>query len=487
MTRAIQFHGKITLFFCSGVALGVILAAPFFVQSAFAQEAPMRSSIDPESPLAKSQLKKLKRKSALDNSSNVASTSPLEKYKLETVSDADIEAENLRRLFGEESTETEDAAKPEIKPKSLSEIEGEADDLEAANPKDANQKPQSGKKPSAKSSKKIAATNGKTTIDPGLDVQTTGTLVVRKGQKAQMLRAQKVVPQEAVQSRDLTEAENPFRAVGIRVGSITLRPALEQGVEVTSNRTASAGGEAATSSVTTLRLDGISDWRNGSLETNGFLTLRKAFKGDSEFDPEAGASIKMTHPILRDWGYTIGAAYGLKRESAVSGSAFPTTITKRPLAQDMRLSLGVGKSEGALQPSIKLELGRLTYGDATGSTGSAISQSDRDQTTLRGTFRLGAEISPALTPFVEVAYGKTWRDESVDVFGNDRSSTDMRASVGAEINISEKLNGEFSVGWLRQSFGTSSLGDIDGVALAAALMRSLPKRVTLGLSQTGCC
>ena len=88
---------------------------------------------------------------------------------------------------------------------------------------------------------------------------------------------------------------------------------------------------------------------------------------------------------------------------------------------------------------------------------------------MRGTFRLGAEISPAVTPFVEVAYGKTWRDEAVDVFGNDRSSTDLRASVGAEINLSKKLNGEFSVGWLRQSFGSAGLGNIEGVALAAAL------------------
>jgi hypothetical protein len=111
----------------------------------------------------------------------------------------------------------------------------------------------------------------------------------------------------------------------------------------------------------------------------------------------------------------------------------------------------------------------LTYSDAVDSLGAQISQSDRNQTSLRGTFRLGAELSPAITPFVEVAYGKTWRDEAVDVFGNDRSSTDLRASIGAEINLSKKLNGEFSVGWLRQSFESTGLSTIDGVALAAAL------------------
>ena len=473
MTHATQIRNKMKLLLRSGMALGIVLALPHFVSQAPAQEAPMRSTLDPKSPLAKSPLKKLKKKSTLDKSAVTTSSSPLDKYKTETVSDAEIEAESLQRLYGEDlldAANDDDGTKKKSKSKttSLTELSDAPDDIVPASPKNTN-----GKKLAAKNGKQVtnagSKAKGKTTIDPGLDAQTTGTLVVRKGQKAQMLRAQKVVPEEAVQSRDLTEEENPFQAVGIRIGSITLRPTLEQGVEVTSNRTASAGGGAATSSNTTLRLEGVSDWRNGSLETTGFVTLRKAFSGNSEIDPEAGASIKLTQPILRDWGYTIGAAYGLKRESAVSGSALPTTITKRPLAQDIRLSLGVGKSEGALQPSFKLELDRLTYGEAVDSAGASISQSDRDQTSLRGTLRLGAELSPAVTPFVEVAYGKTWRDEAVDVFGNDRSSTDMRASIGAEINLSKKLNGEFSVGWLRQSFESSGLSDIDGIALAAAL------------------
>ncbi len=461
MTRAKHIHGKMRLFFCSSVVLSIMMAAPVFTGQAVAQEAPLRSTLDPESPLAKSPLKKLKKNLGSKNTPVVTAISPLDKYKTETVSDADIEAEALQRLYGDE---TADGVEPKKKPANLSELDSETGDLLPVSPKTALNK-----KPVIKNGKLVANAKDKKPVGPGLDAQTTGTLTVRKGQKAQMLRAQKAIPEERVQSRSLTEEENPFQAVGIRFGSITLRPAIEQGIETTSNSTASAGGGSATSSVTTFRMDGVSDWRNGSLETNGFVTLRKALSGDSGIDPEAGASIKLTQPILRDWGYTIGASYGLKRESAVSGSAFPTTISKRPLAQDLRLSLGVGKSEGALQPSLKVELDRLTYGDATDSLGATISQADRDQTTLRGTFRLGAEISPALTPFVELAYGKTWRDEAVDVFGNDRSSTELRASVGAELNISKKLNGEFSIGWLRQSFGSSGLSDIDGIALAAAL------------------
>lgn len=469
--------GNFTLRFCGSVVLASVLAISASNNSAFAQEASMRSTLDPQSPLAESPLDLKAKKKKKRRATPLAANNP-DKYKTDTISDADQESEAMLRLYGDDEAkddgETEDGAKPDSKLKrtatALSELKPEAD--ENTDDKDASSKAKldsKSKKTKDKKTTKTSKKNGKTALDPGLDEQSTGSLTVRKGQKAQMLRAQPAIAAEAVQSRDLTEEKNPFKAVGIRVGSIVLRPSIEQGLEVTTNSTASAGGGAATSSVTTFRLDRESEWRKGSFEASGFLTLRKSLSTPDEIDPESGGTFKFTQPILREWNYSIGGAYGLKRESAVSGSAFPVTITKRPLAQNLRLSLDVGKGEGVLQPEFKLELDRMSYGDAIDSTGLAISQADRDQTTLRGTFRLGAEISSAFTPYVEVAYGETWRDENIDVFGNDRSANDLRVSVGAEINVSEKLNGELSVGWLRQTFDASTLSDIEGLALAAAL------------------
>ena len=490
MTSAIQKRQYFKLQLFSGVALSVVLALAVFSDVAWAQNAGMRSTLDPESRLTQSPLGKTKKKLRQKKLQETA-LNPAVKYTTETQSDADVEAEAFQRLYGDDTSTTDaeqsngdkPTAKPRRKATTLSELEPDANDSLIETPKDPS-KSTKGKKPMAKNGKAVANSKGQKAVKPGLDDQTTGTLVVRKGQKATMLRAQRTLPTEAVQSRELTEEENPFKAVGIRLGSITLRPTIEQGIEATTNGSGSAGGSSAINSITTLRLDGISDWRNGSLEGSGFVTLRNSLSGKSEDDPEAGASFKMTQPVLRDWAYTIGGSYGLKRESAVSGTAFPATIINRPLAQDIRLSLGIGKSDGILQPSAKLEYGRTTFGDATDTLGAAVSQSDRDQTSLRGTFRLGTEISPALTPFVEIAYGKTWRDEAVDVFLNDRSSTELRASIGAEINPSEKLNGEISVGWLRQTFDNAGLDDIDGVALAAALNWSPVQgtKISAGLS-----
>lgn len=457
--RRLKSHFKAGVVFCLS---SFLLGAMF--DPASAQETAMRNGFDPNSPLAEGPIAKNLKKVKRNAQSNTSAPTTSDRYTTETVSDADQQAEALERLLSNDVVEPgqSDEAKPQSTGLSDNETEATSDSVLSGGATGKNTK----KSLKAKIS---TAANSKTTLDPGLDAETTGALVVRKGQRAQMLRAQPAIAAEAVQSRDLTEEENPFKAVGIRFGSMTLRPAIEQGLETTTNQTASTGGTSATSSITTFRLDGASDWRNGSLETTGFVTLRRGLSGDANFDPESGASFKLTQPVLREWSFSLGGAYGLKRESAVNGSTFPTTITSRPLAQNVKLSAGIGKIEGFFQPSALFEYDRLSYGNATNSSGVTISQSDRDQTTLRGTFRLGMEVSPAFTPFGEVAYGNTWRDETVDVFGNNRSSHDLRASVGAEINLSEKLNGQFSIGWLRQSFESTILEDIEGVALAAAI------------------
>lgn len=487
MTPETQNRRQMNLQHCGSPAFYAVLCAalslPVFSSNTVAKELLMRTTIDPESSLTRSPLNEkiqnLRRKKLRASALNTAGT-----YTTETISDADVEAEALSRLYDDESDGNEGEPADNsagTKPASASKNEPGADEPSASStPKTAGKTVKTpGGKNAATNQKTAAKTSGKTTLAPGLDTQSTGTLAVRQGQSAQMLRAQPAIPTAAVQSRDVTEEKNPFQATGIRFGAITLRPTFEQGLEVTTNSTGSAGGGSSKSAVSTFGFGGVSDWRNGSLETTGSVTLRKALSTNSTFEPEAAATIRLTQPVMRDWAYTVGGSYSLKRESAVSGSAFPATITKRPLAQDVGLSVGIGKNEGALRPSAKIEFNRLTYGEATDAAGAQISQSDRDQSTLRGTLRLGAELSPVVTPFVELAYGTTRRDQALDASGNDRSSKDLRTSVGAEINLSEKLSGEISAGWLRQSFGSAGLGEIGGLALAAALNWSPQRGTTL--------
>lgn len=319
------------------------------------------------------------------------------------------------------------------------------------------------------------------------DPRTTGGVSPRTGQTRDMLKVIREQPVGTVQSRSVPDIENPFEPAGIRFGSLTLRPSIEQGVEHA--RTSGGGGSSsATSSITTLRGEIESDWRRGSLEGSGFLTLRKPLSGtaDDDVQPEGGLNLRLVNPLGRDWQTETGLSWTLKEESITSAAPLAPTVTDRPFAQSFTATAGASRIDGFLRPGFRLELDRDVFGDATASDGSIISQADRDETALRGTARLGFAVSPALTPFVEAAYGRRWRDQTVDAAGFRRSGDDMRGSVGVAFNLSEKFNGEASIGWIRQGFDDPLIADVEGLALAAALNWS-PQRgtsVNAGLTTT---
>jgi hypothetical protein len=118
------------------------------------------------------------------------------------------------------------------------------------------------------------------------------------------------------------------------------------------------------------------------------------------------------------------------------------------------------------------------FGDAELSTGDVLSQKERDATLATLTLRGGYEISPALTPFVEVETGRRFYEQEIDSGGFARSSDRLGARAGHEFDLGEKFFGEFSAGWLRESLDDDRLKPIEGPSLAANIFWS-PERDTM--------
>lgn len=98
-----------------------------------------------------------------------------------------------------------------------------------------------------------------------------------------------------------------------------------------------------------------------------------------------------------------------------------------------------------------------------------MSQEDRDATLATIRLRLGYEISPALTPFVEGEIGRRFYDDEIDSAGYERSATWLAVRMASAIDIREKFYGEASIGWMREDLDDQRLGTISGLALAANL------------------
>jgi hypothetical protein len=285
----------------------------------------------------------------------------------------------------------------------------------------------------------------------------------------------------SIEGRDRRPDDDPFAAVGIRAGSFILRPSLEEGITATSNANSSFNGRSAVLSETTLRLNAVSDWRENSATLDANMTYRKTLSGEEVDELRGRVQGSLTVDLADDWRAIANLGYEAAPESASSPVAIEGAVSQ-PLRQTLDGSLGLEKDIGKARFALTGAVEHSTYGDAKLSSGGTLSQKDRDSTLYTATLRGGYEISPALTPFVEIETGRRLYAERIDSSGYERSATRLGARAGVELDMGEKLAGEFSAGWLREAIDDSRLAPVAGATMNADLRWSPERGTTIGLS-----
>lgn len=284
----------------------------------------------------------------------------------------------------------------------------------------------------------------------------------------------------AIERRDRSEEENPFEATGIRVGSFVLRPAIEQGITATSNADSSVGGRPAVLSETALRFNAASDWEGNSATVSGYGVIRRTLSGQEVKDAQGRVEGALDLDLGHDWSAVAKLGYEAAPETADSPVAIEGTASQ-PLRQTLDGSLGIRKEIGKVRLGLTGAATHDAYGDADLSSGGVLSQKDRDSTLYTATLRGGYEISPALTPFGEVEIGRRVFDQRIDASGYERSSNRIGARAGLALDLGEKLGGEVSAGWIRESFDDGRLAPISGATVAADLRWSPERDTVIGL------
>ncbi|MEO3384792.1 outer membrane beta-barrel protein [Mesorhizobium sp. CAU 1741] len=270
----------------------------------------------------------------------------------------------------------------------------------------------------------------------------------------------------AIEGLGRQREENPYAPLGIRAGSFLLTPTLEQGMTWTSNASAAPGGSEALLSETGLRLNAISDWSRHSLSIQADGTFRKTISGEEIEELEGGANAD----LLLDLGAGFEAQAGLGYRARPESASSPVTIegvASRPLRQTLTGSAGIARDIGRLRLGVTGDVERDLYGDAELSDGSILSQDGRNTTLATVALRAGYEISPALRPFVEGEIGRRLYDEEVDALGYARSADRYALRAGLELDLGEKLTGEFSAGWLTERPDDERLDAISAPTIAA--------------------
>ncbi|MEK1886297.1 MAG: outer membrane beta-barrel protein [Phyllobacterium sp.] len=284
------------------------------------------------------------------------------------------------------------------------------------------------------------------------------------------------LPEPAIQRRAIRPDPEPFAPLGIRAGTVTLRPSISTGLRATTNADGSSDGSGALLSETRLRARATTDWSRHSawLDFDGLYD--KSISGEDYSAP----NIALRSGFQLDLGERTtvkGEAGYLYRQEDPSA---PTTIvgtSNRPAVQDLDANLGVRHEFGKFFADVRGNVNHTTYGDAEFSDGSTISQKDRNNTFASVALRGGFEMSPAIKPFAEVEIGKLMYDEAVDDNGFRRSGMRTGVRGGVELDIREKLSGELALGYLRQDIEDDRLNAVDGLSVDGAIKWS-PQRGT---------
>lgn len=268
----------------------------------------------------------------------------------------------------------------------------------------------------------------------------------------------------------LSRAAEPsaYAPVGLRLGTFDVFPSLEQGIGWTSNATNTQGGGSASFSETTLRLDARSDWGRHSASLAGTGTYRKSVAGAPISEIEGNVEGQGRLDLANDFSARAAAGYDVRPESAFTPGAI-AGVADRPNRHVLTGSAGLSKDAGLARLAATAAVNRTLYDDARLTDGTTVSQRERNATLATFTLRGGYAISPALRPFVEGEIGRRFQDVRIDSAGFQRSANRYALRGGIELDMGEKLSGEFAAGWLMERPDDAALQAISGLSLQGAL------------------
>lgn len=297
---------------------------------------------------------------------------------------------------------------------------------------------------------------------------TTGTVRAQPLEGFEMDELRRTGPesgrQGAIEGLGRPTDPSPFAPVGLRLGTFDVFPSIEQGIGWTSNAANTQGGESASFSETTLRLDARSDWGRHAATLTSTGTYRRSIAGAPMSEIEGNLDGQLRLELLNDFSALAGIGYDIRPESAFAPGAI-AGVADRPNRHVLTGTAGLSKDAGLARLSATAGVNRTIYDDARLTDGSTVSQRERNSTLATLALRGGYAVSPALRPFVEGEIGRRYQDVRVDSQGFERSANRFALRGGLELDMGEKLSGEVAAGWLMERPDDANLAAISGMAL----------------------
>jgi hypothetical protein len=265
------------------------------------------------------------------------------------------------------------------------------------------------------------------------------------------------------------DAEDPYGQLGIRSGGLMFYPAIQQdfGYDTNPNRlSTNPEGSWVSRTEGALRLQ--SDWLVHELTAD----LRGAYNAYPDVAgadrPEGSGRVGLRLDATRDTSINLEGRFLLDTQRPGSPE-LNASVKDRPVYGTYGASAGVTQRFNRLELGLKGTIDHTFYEDARLTSGTILSQGDREFTQYGLQARAAYELTPGVNPFVEGLLDTRDYDQRIDSAGFRRSSDGIGARLGSTFELTRLLTGEVSAGYQRRHYEDPRLRDLSGPIFDAAL------------------
>ena len=268
--------------------------------------------------------------------------------------------------------------------------------------------------------------------------------------------------------RPLVPLQDAFEPIGVRFGSLLLKPSIEITRGFDSNPTHVPNGKSSGFTTVEPGVKVQSDWERHEYraELRGSYVT---FDSQSQLNsPLVDYKSATRFDVTRDTKINLESRLFLSTDYPGSPN-LQADIAKLPIYVTYGNTLGMTQSFNHLELSAKGTYDRTKYQDSQLTDGQTSSNQDRDYTQYGGAVRASYEVFPGVRPFAEFAADTRKHDLQFDRNGFQRDSQAMTPKVGSTFSITRMVTGEASVGYLTRRYQDPNLLDVRGVVFDASL------------------
>ena len=286
--------------------------------------------------------------------------------------------------------------------------------------------------------------------------------------KARAAYADAYKPPDTPPRRPLAPLQDAFEPLGIRAGSFLLKPAVEVTRGLDSNPSHIPNGKSSAFTIVEPTLKLQSNWARHEFRADLRGSYSNYDSNSSLSSPLVDAKTYARFDVTRDTKINLDSRLFLSTDYPGSPN-LPADIAKLPIYTSYGSTLGLTQSFNHLELSAKGSVDQTRYQDSQLTDGTKSSNKDRDFTQYGGAARASYEIYPGVKPFVELGADTRKHDLQSDRNGFQRDSTAFTPKLGSTFEITRKLTGEVSAGYLTRHYQDPNLQDLRGIVFDASL------------------